>query len=79
MSWSATRLIPGGTLGNPDDPPLVEEFSERHYGFGNTEGTVLIGGYGIPANRVTWSDQSITVNLNQGTINQVPAGADQLR
>jgi len=78
--WAAGDVMvrnpayPGGTPGNPDDPPLVDEFIPRHYRFGATEGTVSIGGYTIPANHVNWGDQSITVSITNGVFNQLDTG-----
>jgi len=79
--WAAGDVMvrnpayPGGTLGNPADPPLVDEFVPRHYGFGNTQGTVSIGGFTFNSARITsWTDQSITVNVNNGAFNQLATG-----
>jgi hypothetical protein len=36
---------------------------QRHYGFGATKGTVMIGTYTVPAANVTWSDTSIVLTI----------------
>ena len=79
--WAAGDVMvrnpdyPGGTLGNPADPPTEPEFIPRHYGFGGTQGTVSIGGFTFPSARITsWTDQSIIVNVNPGAFNQLATG-----
>jgi hypothetical protein len=40
---------------------------QRHYGFGNTQGTVTIGGYAVPAASITtWTDSSIVLTIPGG-------------
>ena len=41
--------FPGGTLGNPADPPVNPEFILRDHGFGGSPGQVRIGNYTFPA------------------------------
>ncbi|HWX93931.1 MAG TPA: hypothetical protein VNY29_14985 [Terriglobales bacterium] len=36
---------------------------QRHYGFGTTKGTVMIGPYTVPAANITWSDTSIVLTI----------------
>ncbi len=55
---------PGGTLGNPDDPPSEPEFIMNHYGFGGTAGMVTLNGTVLDI--FSWSDDQIVA--------QVPAG-----
>jgi hypothetical protein len=51
--------------------PFNAKTTTRHYGFGNTQGTVTIGG--VTAGITGWSDSTITVNVP----NSVPACAVQ--
>lgn len=79
--WSAGDVqvrnpaYPGGTLGNPADPPApgVTEFVDRHYGFGGTDGMVSLNGTMLDI--VVWADDQITVSVPAGGI---PAGDYQL-
>jgi hypothetical protein len=44
--------------------PFNQKTVTRHYGFGSTKGTVMIGGYTVPAASITaWSDTSITLTI----------------
>jgi hypothetical protein len=61
---------PGGTLGNPADPPAEPEFVPRDYGFGNSEGTVCVGTYCFAADRVAWSNGAITVDVPNNAVGQ---------
>jgi hypothetical protein len=36
---------------------------QRHYGFGATKGTVMIGPYTVPSANITWSDTSIGLTI----------------
>ena len=61
--------FPGTALdGSPADPPLFPEFIPRDFGFGAAEGTVMVGGYTLPASAVAWTNESITVNVTNGTV-----------
>lgn len=77
--WAAGNVqvrnpaYPGGTLGNPADPPLVDEFITRHYGFGGTAGTVTLNGTVL--NTPTWTDGQIVAEVPTGGI---PVGDYQL-
>jgi hypothetical protein len=60
--------------------PYNQKTILRHYGFGNTAGTVTVGG--VPLTNVSWSDTSITGTVNlSGVVNgqnvNVPACAIQ--
>jgi hypothetical protein len=60
--------------------PYNQKTILRHYGFGNTAGTVTVGG--VPLTNVSWSDTSITGTVNlSGVVNgqnvSVPACAIQ--
>jgi large repetitive protein len=54
---------PGGTLGNPSDPPTEPEFVNRDFGFGGN-GTVSIGGYTFAAGQIlSWTNSQIQVQV----------------
>lgn len=67
---------PGGTLGNPADPPTQPQFVNRNYGFGGTKGTVSVikedgTTYTFPNSAVTfWNNTRIDVTVP----NPLPAG-----
>ena len=54
--------FPGGTLGDPADPPLVDEFVNRNFGFGTTPGTVSIGALHVSAGRCHLGQRSDRYN-----------------
>jgi hypothetical protein len=52
---------PGGTLGNPSDPPTQPEFINRDFGFG-ANGTVSIGGFTFAGGDIlSWNNATIRV------------------
>ncbi len=60
--------------------PFNQKTVSRHYGFGATKGTVMIGTYAVPAASITtWNDTTIvlTVPLNSATGSNVPQCALQ--
>ena len=52
---------------------------DRDYGFGDTQGTVTIGGVEIPPGNVTsWTDSVIDLNVTSPTATAIPLGGQQL-
>ncbi len=75
--------FPGGTLGNPADPPTEPEFITRTHGFGgqDNEGTVCVEPddgsptFCFPQNDVNWTNVVINVDVTQQHIdNGLKAG-----
>jgi len=54
--------------GLPDDPPTVPQFITRDHGFGDVKGTVSIGSYTFPDNRVSWNARRIRVLVRDSDI-----------
>jgi hypothetical protein len=76
------HIVPNNAYSGPSatGAPFNEKTVTRHYGFGATKGTVMIGTYAVPAaNITTWSDTTIvlTVPLNSATGSNVPECALQ--
>ena len=68
--------FPGGTLGNPADPPTQPELIPRDHGFGGTGGTVCVDNpttaaspdFCFPAANVTWGADEIQVSVTPANI-----------
>ncbi len=47
--------------------PFNQKTTTKHYGFGNTQGTVSIGGIPVPSTSITtWTDNTIMLNVPSG-------------
>jgi hypothetical protein len=75
-------IVPNNAYSGPSatGAPFNQKTVSRHYGFGATKGTVMIGTYAVPAASITtWNDTTIviTVPLNSATGSNVPLCALQ--
>jgi hypothetical protein len=63
------QLVPNNAYAGPSQttPPYNQKKINRHYGFGNTAGTVTIGG--VAATISSWSDTQIKVRVPSGVPN----------
>lgn len=54
-------------LGTPGSADVAPKTFERDFGFGGTQGKVLLGGVDVTANVTAWSDGEIRLNVPAGT------------
>ena len=66
------QVVPNNGYSGPSatTAPFNQKTVARHYGFGNTQGTVTIGGVSAPVD--TWTDSQIVVSCTQRSTTNGP-------